>query len=78
MDSKLKEILSNIFEVDISKINENFSRDRTDKWDSLNYIKLIITLEEEFNIVIDEEEMTTIKSYLDIKKVLQMKGIVFE
>ena len=78
MDKKIQEILSNIFEIDPSKITESFSRDQSDKWDSLNHIKLIISLEEEFNIAIEEDEMTSIKSYKDIWSILQKKGIVLK
>ncbi len=53
--------------------------EQTETWDSVGHMHLIAALEEIFHIVISEEDIISITSYNEGKKVLQSKyGIVFE
>ena len=75
MDKKLKKIMSNIFEIPEEKITDETSIENVEKWDSLNHINLILSIEEQFGITISEEEMVEMPSFLKIKKILNIKGI---
>ena len=41
MENKLKKIMSELFDIEVSEINENSSPDNIEKWDSLNQMNLI-------------------------------------
>ena len=55
--NKLKQVVSDILEVDIDDINENSSPDNIEKWDSLSHIKLVMAIEVEFNVKLTPDDM---------------------
>lgn len=57
MKNKIINIMSNIFECELSEITDMTSSDDIDNWDSLNHLNLITSLEEEFNLTYDYEEI---------------------
>jgi acyl carrier protein len=66
--------LSDIFEVDASKISEKTNNKNLAKWDSLNHVKLVVALEEEFDLEFDPEEMGGMTSVVEILKVIVSKS----
>lgn len=70
MDSKIKEIMKQIFNEDI---DDSFSKNDTDKWDSFAHLDLIVRLEQEFNISFSPEEIGSIESYNDIKRIINSR-----
>lgn len=75
MEKKLKLIISQILNVDVQSIDENFSKDNCESWDSINQMALINTLEEEFNIRFSDEEVLQLLSYQLIKIILKEHGV---
>jgi acyl carrier protein len=74
---KLKEVFKNIFQIEISSINDETSVDTVEKWDSLKHLNLVLALEEAFNITFTEEESVEIMSYPLVKAVLSDHGVAF-
>ena len=67
---KLKEVLSAVFEVSVESITDDSSSDTIENWDSLRHLNLIIALEEEFNVVIPDEEVGNMVNFKLIDLVL--------
>ncbi len=67
---KLKEVLSAVFEVSVESISDDSSSDTIENWDSLRHLNLIIALEEEFNVVIPDEEVGNMVNFKLIELVL--------
>ena len=67
---KLKEVLSTVFEVSVESITDDSSSDTIENWDSLRHLNLIIALEEEFNVVIPDEEVGNMVNFKLIELVL--------
>ena len=68
MEEKIQKIMADLFDVPIEEITYESSPSNIKKWDSLNHIKLILSLEEEFNVEIPDEEaekITTIQQAVD-------------
>ena len=57
MEDRIKNVMAAVFELSVDKINDDASPDTIESWDSLKHMNLIIALEEEFNIVIPDEEV---------------------
>ena len=57
MEQKVKEIMSNIFGVPISRISNDSSPESLTEWDSIKHLNLIVALEEEFEVEFDESEI---------------------
>lgn len=70
MENKIKQILAEVFEIDVNAINENSDSSNIENWDSLNHMNLIVTLEEEFEVEIDEDEISNLMSYSAISKLI--------
>ena len=71
--NKLKQVVSDILEVDIDDINENSSPDNIEKWDSLSHIRLVMAIEVEFNVKLTPDDMMDMLSVKLIKMILAEK-----
>ena len=69
IELKLKVLLARIMKVDVATITANSSSETIVTWDSLNHMKLVLALEEEFQLVFDEiqiENMTTFAKVVEL------------
>ena len=73
INDNLKEIFNIIFKTPIKKINRNSNNKNIKKWDSLNHVKLIMTLESKFKISIKPEEAIKLMGFKNIEKFLIKK-----
>ena len=69
-ENLLKKVMSSVLKVDISTIDENSSMDNMKSWDSLGHMNLVLALEDEFKVVIPDEDAGNITSYKLIHHVL--------
>ena len=75
-ETRIKQVMANVFGINIEKINEESSIDTIEEWDSLKHLKLVLALEDEFDISFTEEETIEILSYQLIKEILKSHNIV--
>ena len=75
MSEKLYRIVSKVFNVDNSKIDDETSPENLEEWDSFNFYVLLDEIENEFNIKFDLDETLEIKKIGDFKKIFQKHGI---
>ena len=54
---QVKNIMSAVFTIPVDEIDENSSSDSIHSWDSINHMKLVVALEEEFNIEFRDAEI---------------------
>tara|TARA_B100001540_G_scaffold233241_1_gene207462 strand:+ start:1149 stop:1385 length:237 start_codon:yes stop_codon:yes gene_type:complete len=78
MSEKIYQIVANVFNVDLSKINDETSPENLEEWDSFNFYVLLDELENEFNIKFDLDETLEIKKIGDIKKIFLKYGVKSE
>jgi len=71
MLGRLKEIFVNILEVDIEELTDSFNPDDNMLWDSMNNLRLITAIEDEFNIKISMEEIGAMVDFGKIAEVVQ-------
>ena len=76
-EDKLKNVLADVFKINMQTIDDMTSVDTVEKWDSLSHLNLVLALEEEFNISFTEEQTVEILNYPLIKLVLQEHGVEF-
>ena len=73
MEDKLKEILSVILGIDHEQVDESTSSTSVEDWDSLKQMNIIVSVEEEFDIQIDEEESILSDSYQSLLSLISKK-----
>ena len=77
MSQKLYNIISKVFSVSISEINDESSPETIESWDSFNGLVLVDELENNFNIKFSVSEIIDVKNVKDIKKNLKNHGVDF-
>ena len=75
MEKELKKLMSDIFGINISFISDDMTFENTEKWDSLKHMKLVVSMEEEFDIEFTADDIVSMLSYINIKKKLNEKGL---
>ena len=75
MSEKLYQIVSEVFNVELNRINENTSPENLEEWDSFNFYVLLDQIENKFNIKFDLDETLEIKKIGDFKKLFEKHGI---
>ena len=73
MEEQIKNILSVVFEIPEEKIKDDFSTDTIESWDSLKHVKLIVVLEEEFNVIFTDDDIIELINMKNIFRVLSEK-----
>ncbi len=59
---QISEILKDVFGDNSLKITENTTANDIAKWDSLNHITIMMSIEDQFSIEFDMEKMHTLKN----------------
>ena len=67
MENRIKQVMSDVLNVDIADINEDTSPETLEEWDSLKQMNLIVSLEEEFNLEFTDEEIEDLLNFKLIK-----------
>ncbi len=75
MSEKLYDIISKVFSVPLTEINDESSPETIESWDSFNGLVLVDDLESNFNVKFTVSEITDVKNISDIKRHLKNHGI---
>ena len=78
MSKKLYDIISKVFSIQISEINDESSPETIESWDSFNGLILVDELESNFNIKFSVSEIIDVKNVKDIKRHLNNHGVDFD
>ncbi|MCK4820461.1 acyl carrier protein [bacterium] len=60
----------------VEQLNDDSSPDTVENWDSLKHMNLILSLEEEFNIIFSDEEIVEMLSVKIIVETLKKKAVI--
>ena len=75
MSEKLYNIISKVFSVPITEINDGSGPETIESWDSFNGLILVDDIESNFNVKFTVSEITDVKNISDIKRHLKNHGI---
>ena len=75
LDQRLQNIFQEVFDDDDLEITDETSARNLANWDSFAQVKLIVGLEEEFDVKFTTEEVATLSNVGDLKRALRAKGI---
>ena len=65
--------VADVMEVDPSEISEETKRGEHEKWDSLMHLRLVMEIEEEYDIEIPIDEVPNIATIGDFYKYIEAK-----
>lgn len=76
IEDRVRGILADVLGLDPSEVTEETSPDTVKAWDSLQHLTIVLSLEEVFEIQLDEEETLAIVSFpLIVATVGELIGI---
>ena len=76
-EDRLKQVMSDVFKIETSDINDETSVDTVETWDSLRHLNLVLAIEQEFDISFTEEQTIEILNYPLIKMILEEHQVRF-
>jgi acyl carrier protein len=71
----LENILSEVFVIPTSSIEDSLTLKDIPSWDSLTHMMLIVRLEEDYRIQFTGDEIADIQSVGDVRTTLQAHGV---
>lgn len=74
--SKLNKIFCEVFGVEASALNGDFNKCNIEGWDSVRQLSLTTAVEDEFDIMLDAEDILEFISYDNVKAILAKYDIV--
>jgi len=67
---KLNSIFCEVFSVDASALGADFDKNSVEGWDSVHQLSLTSAVEDEFDIMLDAEDILECTSYENVKTIL--------
>ncbi|MEP6894771.1 MAG: acyl carrier protein [Chloroflexota bacterium] len=74
MNAKLNEIIISTLHIPAEHITDELTMTEVESWDSLQHMNLIASLEQAFAVEFTFEEIVSMQSVAEIKRVLSDKG----
>ncbi|MCC5842474.1 MAG: acyl carrier protein [Opitutales bacterium] len=71
-------VFSEIFNLPEASFDESFTFATTEEWDSIVHMSLVTALEEEFDIMLDTEDILNYGSFENGKRILAKHGVAME
>ncbi len=72
IEKKVIDIVQQVMEISIEKINIDSTSDDIEEWGSLRHINLVLALEEEFQIRFTPEQISQLITIRKIVEILEM------
>lgn len=73
---KYNQIFADTFNVLEDVLNDDFKKENVDGWDSVRQLSLTTAIEDEFDIMLDAEDMVDFTSYAKGKEILEKYDVV--
>lgn len=70
---KLNAIFKEVFSVEEGSLNSDFVNTDVEQWDSIHHLSLTAAVEEQFEILLDPEDVIEMVSYDKCKEILSGK-----
>ena len=75
MGKNLEQLLAELLQIPVTKVTADLAMKDLDVWDSLKHMEVIAALEQQFELQFTFEEIVSMRSVGDIKRVLSSKGV---
>jgi acyl carrier protein len=75
MEQKLKQIFSETLGIDEGMVNDDLKYNSIPEWDSLAHMSLVAAIDDEFDIMLETEDVIDMSSFAKAKEILVKYGI---
>lgn len=73
MKEEIKKIMASVFLIEADSISDDISQMNFEKWESLQHLILIVSIESEFGVSFEPEEIVEMTNLSLIEKYLKQK-----
>ena len=63
MENKVKQIIADMLKLDVSQISDDAGMDKTDGWDSMKSLSIVLEIEKIFSIRFEVDEFENLTNY---------------
>jgi acyl carrier protein len=71
--AKLMDILATTMGVPLESVDEDFSAERCETWDSVRHLTLVLALEDHFGVFFEEDEIAELTNLPRLAKALEAR-----
>ena len=72
---KYNAIFQEVFGASVNQLGDNYSKETVSEWDSVHQLNVIAMMEENFDLMLDPEDIMACTSYNAGKDILAKNGI---
>ena len=72
-ENALKKIFIEVFDEKIENISDESSQESIENWDSMGMVRLMVAIENEFNVELDILDISELKTFSIVKGALEKK-----
>ena len=73
MNEKLVEIVAELFDLDPAAVDDALTPEDVELWDSMNHLRLVSAVEEEFQIKLSMQEIESIHSLAVLRALVEQR-----
>lgn len=77
MENKLRKIFAETLNISEEQVTDGLEYNSIPEWDSISHMALISTLDDEFNIMMETEDVIDLSSFGKAKEILTKYGVQF-
>ena len=74
MNGKLVEIVAELFDLDLTGVHDALTPEDVELWDSMNHLRLVSAVEEEFQIKLSMQEIESIRSLGVLRALVEQRA----
>jgi acyl carrier protein len=71
VNAKLAEIVAELFDLDPAAVDDGLTPEDVELWDSMNHLRLVSAVEEEFQIKLSMQEIESIRSLAVLRALVE-------
>ena len=72
MENKVKQIIADMLKLDVSQISDDAGMDKTDGWDSMKSLSIVLEVEKIFEIRFEVDEFENLTNYAALCGAIKM------
>ncbi|HEX5080248.1 MAG TPA: acyl carrier protein [Geminicoccaceae bacterium] len=73
MDDRLREIVAELFDLEPALVRDELTPEDVELWDSLNHLRLVSAVEEEFQIKLSMQQIESIRSLAGLRALIEQR-----
>ena len=74
MNPKLVEIVAELFDLEAAAVDAALTPEDVELWDSMNHLRLVSAVEEEFGIKLSMQEIESIRNLGILQALIEQRG----